>query len=188
MDFIDRHRFDVGITLGASLHPRRIAPVIAFKIRDHAGGAKVMLGIEAKGIRLYQNLSLRAAKLEFVMLSNHHSRYKNFPDPGTSQSAHHVPSSIPAVEVSHHADALGIRSPDGKGRAGDPIDTPRMSAEHAIGLVVLSLTEEMKVKIPHKRRKGIGIAVVKNIPIRKRRLDLVGIRRGRQLSRHRSLE
>ena len=99
-----------------------------------------------------------------------------------------MPSSIPAVEVSHHADALGIRSPDGKGRAGDPIDTPRMSAEHAIGLVVLSLTEEMKVKIPHKRRNGIGIAVVKNIPIRKRRLDLVGIRRGRQLSRHRSLE
>ena len=69
----------------------------------------------------------------------------NSQTPELSQHAHLVVASVPAVEVSNHADARSVRRPDGEGDALRAAYFGDVRAELFVDLFVSSFAEEMQI-------------------------------------------
>ena len=65
--------------------------------------------------------------------------------------------SIPAIEVSNHADAFRIWCPDAEAHAGDAIDNVRVRAEHLPGTAVGAFIEQMNIEGRNRRDETIGV-------------------------------
>ena len=66
---------------------------------------------------------------------------------------------IPAIEITDHTAALGVRGPDRKKIAGDLIDHLGVGAQDVVNMQVLALTDQVKVVILKLRREGVGVDV-----------------------------
>src|SRR5438874_2700362 len=87
-----------------------------------------------------------------------HTGQKQFPDSASQQLAHGMYSSIPAVEIADHADALRVGRPNCEINSRIAIDCPEMRAEFIVNAPVLSFHKQMQVDLAHDRAIAISIA------------------------------
>lgn len=64
---------------------------------------------------------------------------------------------VPAVEVADHADAFGVRRPDGETYTGNTVDLVQMGSQHAVEMPVPAGREQAEVEVRDQRRKAVGI-------------------------------
>jgi hypothetical protein len=82
---------------------------------------------------------------------------EQFPYAASSSRAHRMYPTVPAIEIPHHADPLGVRGPDHETHAIDTIGVVAVRAQHPVTVPVTALAEQVEVEIAHLRREGIGI-------------------------------
>src|ERR1700679_781722 len=102
------------LLLFPSRDPFVIAPLEAIEIKHHGSRLNSVLAVESERIAFQDDLTKTVAHFELVMGSFGDARNEDFPDPGLNPFSHRVASTVPAVEISHDADALSIGRPDGK--------------------------------------------------------------------------
>src|SRR5262249_46996601 len=100
-------------------------------------------------------------------------RHEQLRDTGGTQAAHRVDTAVPAVDVAHHADRAGARSPDGKRGAGDAVELSGVSAQHALQLFVPALAGQVEIELSHRGQKRIGVVLDDDLPVRIAQLELV---------------
>ena len=61
------------------------------------------------------------------------------------------------IEISDHADALGLRSPNSKTRSGDSIDNEGMSAENLMWTQMRTLAPQPTIKLADPTRTAANI-------------------------------
>ena len=134
-----------------------------------------MLGKETVRIGLQEDIPVRTSNLELVVSPLGHTRHKDLPNTRSPEGAHHVTPAIPPIEITHDADPLRIRSPDSKGCSGNTGYRPEMSAKNAVGLEMLTLTQEIEIHVSQRRGKGMGIRIGNHPPVGMRRLNRVAL-------------
>jgi len=78
---------------------------------------------------------------------------EQFPHSGVSQGSHPVHTSVPGVEVTHNADAGGVRRPNSKCDAFSAAYFRDVRAELLVDLLVASFAEEMEIDFAKRWRK-----------------------------------
>ena len=68
-----------------------------------------------------------------------------------------MPSTVPLVEFTHHADALRVWRPDRKQDAGNLIDCMHMRSQYAVGMAMPAFAEQVQIKVRELRRKTVGV-------------------------------
>jgi len=75
-------------------------------------------------------MTVAATELELVACPLMNAGQKQFPDTTFAAQPHRVATPIPHIEITHDADARGVRGPDGKSRAADTQHGGRLCAKH----------------------------------------------------------
>lgn len=159
MHFIDGHRRVQPVPAGAARQPLGIVPRLRRRCFDarRRGGTK--LEGTAERIGLHQHRAAGAvAYLELVQSAGTKLRYEQFPDARAAESGHLVHAPVPAVEVSDHGHALGIRRPDAEAGAGRALPHFRPGTEQPISLVVAPLAKQMQIEGGGLGRESVGVA------------------------------
>src|ERR1700734_2018208 len=158
----------------SAVDPRFVIPGVAIDGADDGGVLRPDLAGEAIGIRFQPKVVTDARQnFKFVNLAVSQFRDENFPDPAGLPGAHGVNAAIPEIEISHHADALRIRSPYRELHAAHAFDVADVSAKFFVFQVVSTFAEQVEIVIAKHRRKRVGIKSVKLIAIRKAEVDAV---------------
>ena len=95
--------------------------------------------------------------LVFVDLAVRETGHEELEDSRGAQAAHHQTPSVPAAEVTDHADPPGVGSPDGKGVARNTVDFGRTRPQALPQLLVRAFGEEIEVHVADRRGKAVGI-------------------------------
>ncbi len=148
VDLVDVHGRTQPVAPGARLHPCGIAPLVRRR-RGHAGGrARTQLEAAAVGIGLDHHRTTGAvADLELVERAGPQPGHEQLPQAAAAVHLHGVGAAIPAVEVAHHAHALGIGRPAHEAHAGHPAAGAAVGTQHAPGLGEAPLVEEVAVVV-----------------------------------------
>ena len=77
--------------------------------------------------------------------------------PDAAERAHRVRAAVPVVEVAGDADTVGVRRPDGEGRAGGLADLADVRAEHAPQFLVPALADQVQVELAQRRQVTVRI-------------------------------
>ncbi len=111
---IDTDGSIAALELPPGLHKLLVLPLEAAQFRHHRSIVRPQLGGIAIGIRFQKSQSAPGLYLEFVKTALLHLGDEQFKDTAVPKTAHLMGTSVPAVEISHHADPHGIGRPDGK--------------------------------------------------------------------------
>ena len=113
------------------------------------------------GSVLRQQLARLAAEdLVLVELAGAQLRNEQLPDAGVAAHAHRVVAAVPMIERADHADALGVRSPNGEAHARDAVDRELVRAEEAVRVDVIAVREAREVARVDVRREGVRVVVL----------------------------
>src|ERR1700730_5897876 len=102
------------------LDPSGIAPLKAIKIENQGSSLHSVLAEKRERIALQHDTAGRVADLVLVAGAFTHPGNEDLPNPSLDTLSHGMCPAIPAIEITHHADPLSVRSPDGE-------TDPRMS-------------------------------------------------------------
>src|SRR5258706_16307688 len=115
--------------LPAAGKPVIIIPGKLLGIPDDRGILGRVLKESAKRFGLEGDVAMEISDFIFLMSAFWDAWDKNFPDARRPKRAHLMAAPIPAVEVSHDTDPLGVGSPDGKACACDAINGVKVRPE-----------------------------------------------------------
>ncbi len=115
VDLVDGPGGLQGVVAVALRHPAPVLPWVA-QVPDHRGGLGGLLPAEGEGIPLVHLVAAVAGDdAVFVKRPVAEARHKSLPDPrAVLPDPQGVAFGVPAVEVPHHRDPLGIGGPHGK--------------------------------------------------------------------------
>ena len=115
---VDRHRLLVGCSLLPAPHPLVVVPGVGGLEDDRRLGGGHLRGVGHR-VGLLPPGVVGPQHDELVARARAGPGDEQLPHPGDAELAHRVLTAVPAVEVALHAQALGVRRPDGEGGAGD---------------------------------------------------------------------
>ncbi len=180
MAFVDGHRFLAPIPAGPVGDPVPVTPFVALDVVDPAGRLGPHLGIQGIGVAFLDQAAVLQFDLELVVLAGLQAGNEDLPDAGTAHRPHHVPPSVPLVEIADDADPPGIGGPDGETDASDgQVEIPdhvQVGSQLLVDLVVVPLGKEVGVEFAEGGQEGIGVeelgggtvAVFRPQPVRER--------------------
>ena len=144
---IDVHRAvdDVGLLLCCL--PCFVMPDKAVQVKDLAAVGRPCFCVERIGVGLEDQLPCTGRDTVFVNIIFLHSRDKQLPDRISVDLAHRVTARLPAIEVAHHADSRGMRSPNAEHHARLSTTLLNVCAKIAVRLAVVALLEQVYRKI-----------------------------------------
>ena len=123
--------------------------------RGRAGAQLISLRV---GVGLGQQMP-RVAVADFVTIqfALRDFRNKQLPYSAGAVRAHRVHPAIPAIEFSHHADAFGVRRPDGEAHPFDAVDLDAVRTQHPVALAQLAFAEQVQILPGEMRRELVGV-------------------------------
>ncbi len=158
--FIDRHRRMQPILTGSGREPGIIPPGKRVCINQDGGGAWAQLKPAPIGVGFKEEAAaLAVTDLELVEGSGGKAWNEEFKNAAGPPASHGVAAPIPAIEITDHTAAFGVRGPDRKKIARDVIDDLGVGAQHVVNMKVLAFTDQVKVVILKLRREGVGVDV-----------------------------
>ena len=135
------------------------------------------LGGEAVGVGLFDQVAVvTALHLVLVDFTLAEIGNEDLPDAGGAAVSHRVAAAVPVIEVADHADALGVRGPDGEIDAVEALMGPDMGAKPLVISVVCSFAQEVKVKVGEDGAEQVGIDKIPGVPLVVLDLEPVGKR------------
>ena len=156
MHFVDADR---GIPRHGRLapgHPLVVPPVIGGQVIDHRGGLRRQFSGKTVGVGLgRQQGPVSGQDLIFVQRPGTDPGNENLPI--SVAAAHRMDPAVPAVEVPHHRDPLGIGRPHRESDTRHPLHDLHMGAQPAIKMQMGAFAQQMQVEIAQQRRKAIGV-------------------------------
>ena len=100
-----------------------------------------------------------AARADFILVARTdiNTGEKDFPNAAFRSLTHRVAATVPGVEITDDADALGIRRPDGEGDAVDAIDLARVCAKPFKRAKMGAFGQQPNVHLAQHRREAVRI-------------------------------
>ena len=158
MNLIHAQRLMQPVAAGALFLPGSIAPLISIQLDYPACRSGSHLKTQAIRIRLGEHFArIAIAYFELVVLAQTDVRHEDLPHAGTAQRAHRIDAAIPAVEIAHHADALGVRRPHRKAHTPHPVALHVMRAEHAVSLLQTAFGKKIEIVITDAAAERIRV-------------------------------
>src|ERR1700693_6066321 len=157
MNFVDADGLFVPLLRFPGLNPLVIAPFETIQIEYQGSRLDSMLPVESEGITFQDDLTKTVSHFELVMGPFHDAGDENLPDPGFDPFSHRMTSTIPAIEITYDADALGVGTPDGKSCACMPINLGQMSAQFFVDVVVVAFLVEVHIKLTENWAIGVRV-------------------------------
>ena len=157
VDFIDAQRRAQGIALPPLNEPIFIRPNEFVDVPDDGCVLGRRLEEETERISAQTDISMQIPHFVFVMRALTDAWDKYLPHTGRSQRAHLVEAAIPGIEIANHADALGIRRPDGEAGARDAVDGAQLRSEFVVNTAFVAFAKQVQVGFAQCRQEGIGI-------------------------------
>src|SRR5208337_1726595 len=154
--FVDAHRLAHRLALGPCHHPVAVVPGVLRGVYHRRGGGRPLGGVGHR-VGLLPPYPVRAADRVLVPGALGHARYEELPHAGAAERAHRVRAAVPVVEVTGDADTVGVRCPDGEGRAGRLADLADVRAEHAPQFLVPALADQVQVELTQRRQVAVRI-------------------------------
>src|SRR6266404_5484542 len=149
--FVNRKRLAPRLSFFTLRQPGTVAELIFRFEYDRRGVGR---HLHHQGVRIgLQKLMPAGLDFVFVELALSQAGYKELPDSGTAQVSHRMSGAVPFVEVTDHADALGIRRPDGECDSALAFMSQDMRAELFINMFVSAFTEQMQVEFAERGRE-----------------------------------
>src|SRR5208283_5412385 len=112
MDLVNGYGRLKPVSLLPRPHPLIIRPAVLIQVPYHGRALRPELGIEGKGVGLLREKSLISRfHLELVSGPLLGTGDEEFPGTRRAPHAHHVPSSVPIVEITDNAYAESVRRP-----------------------------------------------------------------------------
>ena len=68
-----------------------------------------------------------------------------------------MPAAVPVVEIAHHADARGVRGPDGEVHPVHAVDRPQLGPQPVVTLPVAALVQQVQVVVGQQVRERVRI-------------------------------
>ena len=151
------------IRLLSLLQPALVRPGKTGQIRDH----RRRMGPELRSVRVRVRLQHRKAalclNLIFIAGSRSDSRDEKLKNARFLDAAHGMPASVPEIEISHHADAAGVRGPDRKICTLHALDGHGMGSHLLIqGIVDARLEFVQILRRIHLRLEPVGVLQILN--------------------------
>ena len=106
---------------------------------------------------LWQQRAIRPEQLIFVERSRGRPRYENLPDAGAVPQAHLVTAAIPAIEVTDHRDAPGIRRPDCEAHTRHAVDDHRVRAEALREIAMPAFSKQIDIELTEQRSERVRV-------------------------------
>src|ERR1700704_5889500 len=130
MDLVDADGRGKSLMLGPMVRPDLVLPLVAFEVPHHRGGAWPKLGGKAEGIGFVDAI-LRKARFDAVLVLRTLAcaRHEALPDAGRSPRLQGCFVGIPLVELTDHADRVGMGRPYGERHARLTVDRRDMRAQ-----------------------------------------------------------
>jgi hypothetical protein len=75
-------------------------------------------------------------------------------------------TSVPAVEIPDHADAMGVRRPDGEVDAVGAADAHRVRAQLGVDPGVVPFAEQIEIEVGEDAAEPVGIVELGPVPVR----------------------
>ncbi len=145
IQLIDANGGIAGLEPGPFLQKRLILPCKTAQVSDDGSILRPQLcGISVR-VRLQISKPALELQLKLVIIAGLGIGQEQFKNPGIPQSSHLMNPAVPAVEISHHADAHGIGGPDSEVSALHPIYDHGMRAQLLINGIVNSVLEFLRV-------------------------------------------
>ena len=114
VDLVDVGGVVVDGGAGPPLKPGSVAPLVARQVIELGGGAGTGLGVEGVGVGLQTYLAVRGGDGVLINVVLLHPVHMDLPD-AVAQGEHGGGLVIPAVEVAHQGNGLGVGGPDPEG-------------------------------------------------------------------------
>src|SRR5262245_15712564 len=91
-------------------------------------------------------------------------------------------TTIPAVEIAHHANALRIGRPNGKARSGHAVDQFKLRPELVVNAALITFAEKVEVHFPERRQERVGVTRAAHVAAIIGNNEIVGINTVRLLA------
>ncbi len=158
MHLVGRDRRVDALGLLARVHPVLVVPAIAAQVAHHARGLGRVLRAEAHRVGLQrQQPAVAGDDLVLVERAFSDIGQEDLPYARGPTAAHRVAPAVPAVEVSHHRDALRVRRPDGEMRALRALVLHHMRAQRRPEPLVRALAQQVLVHLADHRAEAVWI-------------------------------
>ena len=142
----------------ARIHPGMVAPWMRRGGCDTRRGTRALLIPSPIGVGLKEHFARGpAADLVFVERALRDTGNKQFPNPARATHRHRMRSTVPAVEIAHHAYPLRVRRPYREATAGHALALGQMSAKRAPSLVQTAGVEQEQIMIRNLGGKRVRI-------------------------------
>jgi hypothetical protein len=142
------------------LFARRIGRQLVRHGRHDAGGGRPQLGVA--GIRIgLQRQQVAFAADDFVLVAGtgRNARQEDFPHAAFAAQTHGMAAAVPLVEVTHHADTLGVGRPYGEAAAGYAVAFSRRGAECFEGPQMRAFGEQPRVHFAEHLAEAVRIVL-----------------------------
>ena len=157
VQLIDRHGLLLLMAGLFLLLPGLICPGKVTEICHNRCRIRPQLKGEAVWIRLQEGLLTMPLDFIFVQLSCCHARNEELENTAVSQTLHHMPATVPEVEITHHRYPQSIGRPDSEGNTGHAIHHTGMCTQLLINSVMCACPEAPQILLRKYGCRSIGI-------------------------------
>ena len=169
MDLEDRHRGARVVARRPAGDPLVVVPLVTG--REHPGsGGGGHLGGHRERIGVVDGPAVGAADAVLVDGVVGHVRYEQFPHSRAADRTHGQGDRVPPAEVAHHADAPGVRGPDGEGRPGEgpPGGVVRADVRTEDGPqpLVPTLVDQVEIHLAESGQEAVPVGHDPRVPVR----------------------
>ena len=147
MHLVDVHRAVDHVRFLLGSLPGLIVPLKAADLVDLAAVGRPGLGVEGVGVSLVDQIARPGGHAVLVDIVFLHTGDKQLPDRIAIHFVHRMAARLPAVEITHHADGRGVRSPHAEHHSGLSGPGLNVSAEVAVSFAVVALLEQINRQI-----------------------------------------
>ncbi len=156
MQLVDADRLAVPVAGGAAFEPGPIAPGVLAGRHHATGRGRAQLGGAGAGVGLQQQ-ALRRAQLELVQRARRDAGDEQLPHTAVATISHRMPAAVPAVPVTDHRHAVGVRRPHGKQHAVHAVHPAQVRAQKVLRVPVPALREQVQVEVRQQRREAVRV-------------------------------
>ena len=132
MNFINIQRFLVNGIVLPVIHPAAVSPAVTGQVIELGGGAGTGLRVEGVGVGLGQDPAGGGMHCVLIVVKLLQAGDKDLPN-AAGEQLHGVIGVVPAVEIAHYGDRLGVGSPNPEDPAILPVLHSRVSAHKLLG-------------------------------------------------------
>ncbi len=160
VDFVDGHRFVQAAAFMTRLHPFGISPLVIQIPHDRRGFRRDFVE-DRERIGLVHLIAIEAREdVVLVESSFGHLGKKTFPDAGLPLGAERVAPFVPAIEVSHDGDLLGIGRPHGEIGAASTAGLDGMGPQLFVEAKMTSLVEEIEIVVGDQADRLLAVSQI----------------------------